>query len=70
MTYNTYEEYFIHKETGDTSHPQTITVLGTWMALWRKQPDDILEATDDDLASEVGWILARFLNRKKILIFT
>jgi hypothetical protein len=35
MTYNTYEEYFIHKETGDTS-----LVIGTWVALWRKQPDD------------------------------
>lgn len=34
VTYNTYEEYFIHKERGDTSH-----VMGTWIAIWRKQDD-------------------------------
>ena len=34
VTYNTYEEYFIHKERGDTSH-----VKGTWIAVWRKQDD-------------------------------
>ena len=35
MTYNTYHELFIDRETQDTTE-----VRGTWVALWQKQKDN------------------------------
>ena len=35
VSYNDYEELFIHKETGDTTH-----VHGTWLGIWQKENDD------------------------------
>jgi ketosteroid isomerase-like protein len=32
VSYNDYEELFIHKETGDTTH-----VNGTWLGIWQKE---------------------------------
>ena len=34
VTFNTYEELFINKQTQDTTH-----VEGTWIAIWKKQDD-------------------------------
>ena len=35
VSYNDYEELFIHKETGDTTH-----VYGTWLGIWQKENND------------------------------
>ena len=32
VSYNDYEELFIHKESGDTTH-----VHGTWLGIWQKE---------------------------------
>jgi len=35
VSYNDYEELFIHKESGDTTH-----VHGTWLGIWQKENED------------------------------
>jgi ketosteroid isomerase-like protein len=35
VTYNDYEELFIHKETGDTTR-----VHGTWLGIWQKENNE------------------------------
>ena len=35
VSYNDYEELFIHKSSGDTTH-----VHGTWLGIWQKENED------------------------------